>query len=450
MNPLTFIAQCLVLIVLPLLVWLIPCVRRRVPLVPIQIASSFLVGPSLLGKVRPDLFSRLFPAETIPTLNTFAIFAVIIFACITGLHIDLTQISRQACGKRAGEMRGASLFWTISCTSVVLPLLLGMGVAYYGLLGCLSGIQGDNANTFVFISAWGLACGIVALPVLCAILVESGEIKSQSGKFALACAMVHDAFLWIFMTVLLLLLHREGHGHGPLMVFVLTVLYFGVMALVVRPLLGKLEGMESFQSLPPFAQVAVMAGPLFVSAGITEWIGIHYMLGAVMYGAVLPSALKEKMVALMEPFAMALVLPFFLGSAGIRIQFEITDPTVWILFVAMLATTYGGQLIGTILPARLLFKQSWHNVLTLGTYMTSKGILEIVVATILLEAKVISETTFAALLMAAVVLTGLTRYTADLIKRFVPHVSADEPVVMAAPLSNRWKRAPASVATQHL
>ena len=415
----TFLIQALVLVGIPFGIWLIPYVRRWIPMVIIQISWGFIIGPSILGRANPQIFSSLFPNDSVKMIDQLGLLAVVIFVFLTGMHLDTHAITGRGEHRHGhkGEGREALFFWTISFSSILVPMLLG-GAAAAAFWLFSNKFSGPWATFGTFCFALGIATGVTALPVLSAILVETGKVDSKTGKFSLACATVHDGLLWILLAVLITLVNNNGQTHGPhpAMMFFHSTIYLTLMVGVIRKIIARGMQTKFWEKLPDFAKLTLEVIPLFVSCWITESIGIHYLIGAVVYGAILPPQIRKPLTKRVEPFVVAVLLPFFFASAGLKTNFEATSLLVWLVVMVMTTVIFLGQFVGTSLPSHLFFGKSWREATTIATYMSCKGIVEIVVLKILLEANVISDVTYAAMVIVAVLVTGLTKPLVTLVE----------------------------------
>ena len=70
-----------------------------------EIMAGILLGPTLLGHFRPDLYAFIFPTTgNLPiALETVTTLGVVFFLLIAGLEIDLRSIFRQGKSALAGE-----------------------------------------------------------------------------------------------------------------------------------------------------------------------------------------------------------------------------------------------------------------------------------------------------------------------------------------------------------
>lgn len=88
---LLFLIQAIVLIAGPFFLWRLTGVKRLAPMVVVQILFGIALGPSLFGRLAPDLWAALFAPATLAPLSGLALLAVLFFAFLTGLHLDLAE-----------------------------------------------------------------------------------------------------------------------------------------------------------------------------------------------------------------------------------------------------------------------------------------------------------------------------------------------------------------------
>lgn len=392
---LLFLLQALLLIAGPFLLWRLAGVRHVAPMVVIQILFGIALGPSLFGRVAPELWSALFAPSALAPLSGLSLLAVVFFAFLTGLHLDPAEF----------RGRGRS-FALVSLSSMAVPTLLGTALGWW-LAGAFPGMTGPRATPGVFAVGFGICIGVTALPVLGAILREMGLLGDRIGRLALGCAAVNDALLWLFITAVLAWASAEGAG-AVLWVALFGAAYAGVIALVARPLLSRL-----FERVAPAGAigdtaVVVACAALLASAAVTEAIGLHYILGAFVAGTAMPRRFAAAILARLDPVATLVLLPFFFTLTGLKVTLDLNDPAQWVVFGLASLVTLAGKMAGTAIPARLT-GESWRDALRLGTLMPCKGLMEVIVLTILLEAGVLSVACFSAMVLMAVAVTTLTQ-----------------------------------------
>jgi Kef-type K+ transport system membrane component KefB len=103
---------------------------------------------------------------------------------------------------------------------------------------------------------------------------------------------------------------------------------------------------------------------------------------------------------------VGLLMPFFFMLTGLRILIDFGSAAFVEVLVVATAVAVLGKLGGTALAARLV-GEGWPMALGLGALLQTKGLMEVIVLTILRDAGIISAAVFSALIVMAVVSTAL-------------------------------------------
>jgi len=394
-----FLLQAALVIGLPFALWRLGGVRHWMPLVVVQILVGLALGPSVLGQVAPHLWGVLFPPASLPALNGLVWLGISYFAFATGLHFDLTEFKGRG---RAFALTSASTF--------IIPTLVGCLVGY-GLLAVVPEAAGQGAPPWAFALGIGIAVGVTALPVLAAILREMHIHNTRLGAEALGCAAVNDAALWMMLAALLALTTGgEAWRAGLLLagtVFDGLVLWFGV-----RPLLRHLFRHAEIHGRVNERDVVVLSVGLFASAFVAEMIGLHAVVGAFAFGAVVPKAVARDVLAKFESFLTVVLLPFFFMATGLKTEFSLASGAVLVFALATPASVLT-KLASAALPARVQ-GWSWGDSLALGGLVGCKGLMELVVLTLLLDRGIVSGVGFSGMVLMALATTALARPLAGL------------------------------------
>src|ERR1700721_1223459 len=145
-----------------------------------EIMAGILLGPTVLGHFRPQLYATIFPSTgNLPiVLETVTTLGVVLFLLTAGLEIDLRSIFRQG--------RSAIL---VSFFGVIIPFAFGFGAATLSpqFLGAEPG-----ANLRIFALFVGTALSISALPVIAKILMDLNLLRSERGTVVMSSAMFDD------------------------------------------------------------------------------------------------------------------------------------------------------------------------------------------------------------------------------------------------------------------
>jgi Kef-type K+ transport system membrane component KefB len=304
-----FLAQALLVPVLPALLWHAARLRRLVPLAVVQILTGVALGPAFLGALLPGLLGPLIAPTALAPLEGIATLAVLLCAFTTGLHLEPEPL----------RGRGPA-FLRLGVGSTALPALLG-GLVALPLAALHPGLPGPGTPAGTFAAGIGIAIGVTALPVLGAILREMGLLGQPPGRLALACAAVSDALLWLPLA--LLLASAEGGGAmppllgGPAYALLLLAAARSPLARLPAPRAGE-GAAAGHGDLGLIAACATALG----SAAVTEALGLHAVLGAFLAGAVMPRHLRWPLLLRLEAPVAVMLMPFFFALTGLRTAIE--------------------------------------------------------------------------------------------------------------------------------
>ena len=396
MTPgLIFLVQALVVVALPVVLLRFSGLKGLVPLVVIQILVGIALGPSLFGRIAPELFQMFFNKGALSPLSGIASIAILSFGLITGLHLNPSLFRG-----------GVRALVSVAAASVIVPTALGC-LAGLWIAGCYPEEVGMHTGRAEFAAAIGICTGVTALPVLGAILREMDLLGRRIGHLALGIAGINDAALWILLGLLLTTVAGQApEGPGVLISLFILPLYLVVMVRVVRPLLARLVRPRMVEGEVRERALAIVCAVTIASALITQALGLHYILGSFMAGAIMPDELRKPILDRLQVVAVGLLMPFFFMLTGLRTLIDPASPAFLEIFLLTTTVAVLGKLAGTAVAARL-GGEPWPVALGLGALLQTKGLMEVIVLTILLDAGIISGSVFSALILMALVSTAL-------------------------------------------
>ena len=171
-----------------------------------------------------------------------------------------------------------------------------------------------------------------ALPVLAAILGEMGLFGSRISHLALGVAGVNDIALWVLLGIVLTVAAAGHAGHGLPAVWLLALapIYLFLMVQFVRPVLARMvsrridDGDEAVTT-----QGAIVVGGATILSGLaTELLGLHYIIGAFVVGAIMPADLHKPILDRLQVMTVALLMPFFFTLTGMRTLIDLSSPVL--------------------------------------------------------------------------------------------------------------------------
>jgi Kef-type K+ transport system membrane component KefB len=365
------------------------------PAVVGEMAAGVLLGPIALGAALPDVQATLFKPASLGGLTAQSTLGLVPFMFVIGLELRWPQ------GVRARIAAAAN----VGVASVVLPMVLGLAVAPW-LHPALAPAGVGYCPFALFLAA---ALSITAFPVMARILKDRGLTHSSFGQLSLSAAAVVDAIAWILLAFVIALVGSGSGFTGAARtcagVVALPSFVFGV----VKPAFAWLLRTQAPDGEPSATVLAALMIGLLVCALLTEWMHLHAVFGAFLFGAGLPrdDRLLRSLVQRVEPIAMVVLMPLFFALAGL----STTAGAFSAAGLGALALVTGAaalsKVIGGAAGARMA-GFDWPDSLATGALMNARGPMELVVMKIGLDAGLIGREMFTILLMMALATTAMT------------------------------------------
>jgi Kef-type K+ transport system membrane component KefB len=108
----------------------------------------------------------------------------------------------------------------------------------------------------------------------------------------------------------------------------------------------------------------------------------------------------------LQVMTLALLMPFFFTLTGMRTLIDLSSPALLQIFAIAIGVGVVGIIGGTAVTARFS-GEKWSFGLGLGSLLQAKGLTELIVLTVLLDAGIISPRIFAAMILMALFSTAL-------------------------------------------
>ncbi|MEU2062369.1 cation:proton antiporter [Streptomyces sp. NPDC013455] len=376
------------LAIMVLLARVLGALARRLgqPAVIGEVLAGIALGPTLFHGAISD---ALFPDTTRPLLGALAAVGVAVFMFIVGLEWDVALI------RGSGAIAPA-----VSISSIILPFGLGTALGLY--LMDKHG-SGDETAFMLFI---GIAMSITAFPVLARILTDRGMTRTPLGVVALACASIDDVLAWSLLAAVVAISGSAGPDQWRIL---LAIPYLLGMLFVLRPLLRRWADRQTSLRLSPTVFALILAG-LLLSAAATEWVGLHYIFGAFLFGAILPRSgterLRHDVHDRLGQMSSTLLLPVFFLVAGLRVDLSGLDASGLGDLGLILLVAVGGKFIGAFAAARLN-RMPLRQSAALATLMNTRGLTELIVLNVGLQLGFLQQKLYSLMVVMAVVTTAM-------------------------------------------
>lgn len=374
-----FLIAMAIIFTLPYLIWRLGRTEYYAPLVVVQIITGILLGPGILGELFPGYYQFVFNPQVVQSLQGIAWWAVMLFVFIAGIELDLGKAwqYRRESGITAGLALG-------------MPLIFG-SVVGLGMLA-FEGWLGPKGQSWQFVLGVGMACAVTALPILILFMEKLELLRQPIGQRILRYASLDDIAIWGVLALILLDWDRVGRQGIFLLGFALATYFYRKLMLAVA------ERDRWYICLIWLALCGFAA----------DWAGLHYMVGAFLAGTVTDHQwFNQERMDLLRHHVLLVVMPVFFLSTGLRTDWEVGGTLVFVAAAFLLLASVSGKLAGLHLAGKILHWQKGEASI-IGWLLQTKALIMIIFANVLLDKQIITNETFTALLLMAVVSTMLT------------------------------------------
>jgi Kef-type K+ transport system membrane component KefB len=376
--------------------------KMKAPSIMGEIALGIILGPTILGTFYPDFFASIFPSQgpVKLTMDGLTNLSVIMLLFVVGMETQLQIMLRH----------GKAAIYT-SLVSMIIPFVLGFSAVWYFPEFFSFWIEKKLAYAMFF----GVAMAVSALPVITRILMDLNLFKNKIGMIIIAAAIFDDLTGWLLFSFVLTLIGQQGESLS-IWFMVLMILGFGLFMLTIgRWIINR--SLEWIQKKPVWVGgVQSMAlGFCFLGAAFTEFIGVHAILGAFVMGIAFGESvhMPEREREVINQFVTNVFAPLFFVSIGLRVNFvEHFDlPLVLLVFFLAVGCKVFGGALGAYMGG-LTKRES----LAVGFGLNARGAMEIILGTLALNARLIDQPMFIALVIMALVTSLIS---GPLMKKFI-------------------------------
>lgn len=357
-----------------------------------EMVAGVVLGPSLLGRIAPGIQHHLFPPGPANiVLYTAAQVGLALYMFLIGLNFDVNLIKHRV-----------STAVAVSAAGIITPLALGALVAAPLLT---SGIYFHKSVTLVMAMMFlGASIATTAFPMLARIIYERQLSGTPLGTLALACGASDDALSWCILATVLAI-HR-GSAAVAATAIVGGIFYTLLLLTVGRRafrFLGAISEERQAITAPVLSTVLIL---LMACAWFTDTVGIYAIFGAFVLGIAMPSGFFARhLTAGLEPLVTTFLLPLFFVYSGLNTQIGLLNSkALWAVTLGILIVSIAGKGIACTFAARLK-RVPLREAVALGSLMNARGLIELILLNIGLEAGIITPTLFTILVLVAIVTT---------------------------------------------
>ncbi|MDI3384815.1 cation:proton antiporter [Streptomyces sp. B-S-A8] len=360
-----------------------------------EILAGILLGPTLFHGALSEM---LVPLDTRPMLTTLGNLGVALFMFLVGLELDYRLL------RGNGRVTAG-----VAVGSIVCAFGLGVLLALY--------LWNDHAveHRLGFLLFIGAAMSITAFPVLARILTDRRIQHTRVGALALASAAVGDVAAWLLLAALLTFAGSQNSWQ-----VLLVVPYALAMVWVLRPLLGRLLAAPTRGRGAPehgvveqglsATQLVTLTALLLVSGALSEWLGLHFIFGVFLVGAIVPRRGTERLrAAVRDRFETIIwmLLPAYFAVLGLKVDLTTVGGDGLGKLGLILLVAIGGKFGGAYLGARFA-GQPRRSATTLGILMNTRGLTELIILGVGLQLGLLDAELYSLMVVMALVTTAMT------------------------------------------
>jgi Kef-type K+ transport system membrane component KefB len=283
---------------------------------------------------------------------------------------------------------------------VLIPVVV-CAAAAFPFAHRLVGPDHNPLHVWLFV---GVALSVTAVPVLVLIIKDLGVVAPIPGV-ALRIAVATDAAAWALVTVLILVTTDLSAVSVPALCVGAGLLF---TVIFVLPRIVQRLFRDSHQGAP---FVVAMFAYVLVGAAATQVFGLHAALGAVLAGLFFPAGLANQASQRALAAVADMLIPAFFVSSALSVPLQVlADLFRWGSLVCLLTLTiaaFGSKLAVGLVAGRM---QRWplSTSAKLGVLLNCRGVTELAIASIGLQAHLIGPYAFAMLCALAIVTTAVT------------------------------------------
>jgi Kef-type K+ transport system membrane component KefB len=308
---------------------------------------------------------------------------------------------------------------------VVIPIAI-CAAAAWPFAHQLVGPHGNSLHAWVFV---GVALSVTAVPVL-VLLIQDLGVPAPIPGVGLRIAVAADATAWATVTALILLTTDLDSVSVPAVGVGVALLL--TVVLVLPRILQR--WFQDSQQGAPF--VLAMFTYALTGAAATQICGFHPAIGAVIAGLCFPAGVANKASQHALAAVADVLIPAFFVSCALSVPLEtLGDLFRWsglACLVTLSIAAFGSKVAVGLMAGRM---QRWPLTTSaqLGISLNCRGITELAIASVGLQAHLIGPYAFAMLGALAIVTTAVTaplyravnnRAPADMSPADVGHVAS--------------------------
>jgi len=340
------------------------------------ILVGIVVGPSVLGLITYTDFVR-----------SLAHLGAVVLLFVIGFEFDIKDIVQPRNG-------------AIALIGVIIPWIGGWGISL---------AFGFDSASAIFV---GTACTATSIAITANVLKELGKLKTEAAKAIIGAAVIDDVLALLVLAISMDMVSGSFTYLGiafttiKALAFIVIGAAFGI--LVISKYLVRLDKTPFVKKYPEFIFIFAMMLAFLYAIG-AELVGLSAIVGAFIAGVSFKDVKLHQSRSLKEgaEYLQIIFASIFFVSLGIIADFHALTQEIIIFLVALTIIAIITKVIGCGIPAKL-WGLCTKDSLIVGFGMSPRGEVAMIVALIGLEAGIIGQGVYVALVLMSLLTTLVT------------------------------------------
>lgn len=330
--------------------------KVNMPQVVGALLAGVILGPACVGVL----------TET-DMIQNMAELGVIVLMFCAGMETDIEEL------KRSGKVS-----FVIALLGVIVPLVVGGGVAYLFINNGYIDTSDVTSSVFLQSVFIGVILTATSVSITVETLKELGKLKTKSGNAILGAAIIDDILGIIALTIVTSLADTSVNIAVVLFKIVLFFVFCGVVGVIVYYAFKKWceisgKGMHR-HAIIAFVICLVMA---FCAE---HFFGVADITGAFFAGLIISMTQKDQFIASkFDVLSYLLLSPIFFASIGLKVELPKMGPAIIAFAAVITIVALLTKIIGCGLGAKVCGYKNYQ-ALRIGVGMISRGEVALIVA----------------------------------------------------------------------
>lgn len=199
--------------------------------------------------------------------------------------------------------------------------------------------------------------------------------------------MLTDAYGWVMFT---LLIPYSTRGGKPYLSVISTLMFIVVSFAVVRPILTPIIEHRTSMNTWQKSHLLDVLTRVFICSYITDSLGTHPIVGAFVFGLILPHGkFVDVVLELSADFVSGILCPVYFAGFGFRLNlpFLLKQKNAGLIFLVMLLLCIPKVLSSMIVT--FFFGMPARDGVAIGLLLNTKGIMAVILLNIAWDKRVI-------------------------------------------------------------